>query len=328
MKILIAGLGSIGRRHFHNLRTLGESDLVLFRSKQSTLPDEELEGFPVETELDAALAQKPKVAIIANPTSLHLDLAIPCARAGCHLLIEKPISHSMDRLPELQDALTETGAQTLVGFHFRQHPNLLRLKEIIETGEIGSPLSVSAHWGEYLPGWHPWEDYRVGYSARRDLGGGVILTLSHPLDYLRWIFGDVEALWAFNSRSGALDIDVDDLAEIGLRFKSGLIGGVHLDYIQRPGAHWLELIANQGSLRWEAASGNLQVFHSKDGQWREYPLPPGYDRNDLFLAEMRHFLQVCQGSAQPLCTLHDGIEALRLALAAYTSQESSRLIYL
>ena len=121
MKILIAGLGSIGRRHLRNLLALGERNILLFRTHRSTLPDEELAGFPVETDLAAALAHKPDALIISNPTSLHLDIAIPAARAGCHLFLEKPISHSLERIDELQEAVQQGGGQVFVGFQFRYH---------------------------------------------------------------------------------------------------------------------------------------------------------------------------------------------------------------
>ncbi len=122
---------------------------------------------------------------------------------------------------------------------------------------------MRAHWGEYLPGWHPWEDYRQGYSARPDLGGGVVLTLSHPLDYLRWLFGEVEALWAFTGKSSDLELQVEDTAEIGLRFANGVLGSLHLDYNQRPPGHWLEVITSQGTLRWDNLSGEVQVYRSE-----------------------------------------------------------------
>ncbi len=254
MKILIAGLGSIGRRHLRNLLTLGESDLVLFRSRNNQETDGELTGFPVETNLEAALAHGPQAVVISNPTALHLDVAIPAAQAGCHLLLEKPISHTLDRLPELQAALEENHSQALIGYHFRFHPGLERLKDHLESGVIGRPISVRAHWGEYLPGWHPWEDYRQGYSARSDLGGGVILTLSHPLDYLRWLFGDVQSVWAFSGKLSDLELQVEDTAEIGLRFTTGMLGSLHLDYNQQPASHHLEIIGT----RWNDAMGKYQ----------------------------------------------------------------------
>lgn len=327
MKILIAGLGSIGRRHLRNLLALGEKDILLYRTHQSTLPDAELDGFHVETNLQTALAHQPDAVIVANPTALHLEVAIPAAQAGCHLFLEKPVSHSLERLDELQDAVRQGGGRVYTGFQFRFHPGLQQVKTLLDGGAIGRPLSLRAHWGEYLPGWHPWEDYRQGYSARQDLGGGVILTLCHPLDYARWLLGEVTDLWAFASHTGELEIDVEDHAEIGLRFAQGAIGSVHLDYNQRPAAHHLEIIGSQGTLRWDNATGDVDLFQADTGEWRSYPGPEGFERNDMFKAQIQHFLDVACGRVEPLCTLHDGIRALELALAAHASQTESRRIH-
>lgn len=322
MKFLIAGLGSIGRRHLRNLITLGERDLLLLRSSRSSYPDEELSGFPVETEIEAALSHHPQAVIVSNPTALHMEVAIPAAEAGCHLLLEKPVSHSNRRIEELRAAAQRGGGKVLVGYQFRFHPGLQRVRSLLNEGAVGRPLTVRAHWGEYLPGWHPWEDYRTGFSARADLGGGAILTLSHPLDYLRWMFGEVDKLWAFAGKLGDLELDVEDTAEIGLHFQSGTLGSVHLDYNQRPPAHTLEIIGTQDTLHWDNADGMVRVQQQQE----TYPLPAGFERNDLFLAEIRHFLAVARGEAQPICSLEDGIQALNLALAACQSGGLGQLI--
>ncbi len=315
MKFLIAGLGSIGRRHLRNLLALGERDIVLYRTHRSTQPDDEFAGLPVETDLSTALATGVGAVIISNPTALHLEVAIPAAQAGCHLLIEKPVSHSLDGIQRLQLAAKASGARTLVGFQFRFHPGLQRIAQLLQEGAIGKPVSARAFWGEYLPGWHPWEDYRQGYSARHDLGGGVVLTLSHPIDYLHWLLGDVSQVWALTAQSGALDLqDVEDVAEIGLRFISGCLGSIHLDYVQRPPSHHLEIIGSSGTLCWDNASGETSLYLAEAASWEQYPTPPGFERNHLFMAEMRHFLEVVHGDVQPICTLEDGITALRTCL--------------
>ena len=128
MRFLIAGFGSIGRRHLRNLRMLGENDLILLRSHKSTLPDDEIAGVPVETEIEAALAHRPDAVIISNPTALHLDVAIPAARAGCDLLMEKPVSHNLERLAELKKALKSGGGEMLLGYQFRFHPGLRQVQ--------------------------------------------------------------------------------------------------------------------------------------------------------------------------------------------------------
>ncbi|MBN1147672.1 MAG: Gfo/Idh/MocA family oxidoreductase [Anaerolineales bacterium] len=326
MKFVIAGAGSIGRRHSRNLQALGESDILFYRTGQGVLPDDELAGFPVERDLQAALAHRPDALIVSNPTALHLDIAIPAAQAGCHLFLEKPISHSLERLDELQAAVRRGGGQVLVGYQFRFHPGLRQARRLLAEGAIGRPISVRAHWGEYLPCWHPWEDYRRGYSARADLGGGVILTLSHPLDYLRWLLGEVSALWAFAGQLSDLELQVEDTAEIGLRFANRVLGSVHLDYNQRPPSHRLEIIGAQGAIRWDNADGATHVHRASDEAWQAYPPPQGFERNHLFLEQMHHFLEVVKGRAEPECSLDDGVKALQLALAAHASQVQGQMI--
>jgi predicted dehydrogenase len=319
MKFLIAGFGSIGRRHLRNLQSLGEHDVMLLRSNRSTLPLDEIASLPVETDVQAALAARPDAVIISNPTALHLDVAIPAAEAGCAILLEKPISHSLERIDALQAAVKRGGARVLVGFQLRFHPTLRLAAERIAAGEIGAVQSVRAHWGEYLPNWHPWEDFRQGYAARADLGGGVILTLCHPLDYLRLVIGEIRDVWAFTGQSSDLQLGVEDSAEIGLRFASGVVGSVHLDYVQQPPAHTLEVIGSTGTLRWNATDGALTVYSPAAQSWQVHLPPDGFDRNWLFMDEMRNFLAVARKEAEPACTLEDGIRALQVALAARDS---------
>src|SRR5215208_5728981 len=334
MKFLIAGLGSIGRRHFRNLIALGEKDIVLLRTRKATLPGDELADYPVETDLNEALKKhKPDAVIVANPTSMHLDVAIPAAEAGCHILLEKPVSHSLDRLDDLQNAAQKSGSKILVGFQFRYHPTLNKARELIQSGALGRILTVHAHWGEYLPQWHPWEDYRQSYAARAELGGGVIVTLTHPLDYLRYLLGDVESLSSFHGHISPLEIDVEDVAEIGLKFSNGAVGGVHVNYFQRPPVHRLEIVGTTGTLRWDNADGILHFYEITlpFGSFSDNPpapvmesfLPPeGFERNQLFVAQARHFIEIVRGEKEPICSLEDGIMALRLALAAYESQKT------
>ena len=313
MKFLIAGLGSIGRRHFRNLRALGEHDILLYRTHKATLPDDELAGVPVETDLHAALAHKPDAVIVSNPTGLHLDVAIPAAEAGCHLFLEKPISHSMEGVDKLREAVARNGVRVLVGFQFRFHPGLRTVKDLLARGEIGQPVSVRAHWGEYLPNWHPWEDFRVGYAARPDLGGGVVLTLCHPLDYLRMLLGEAEVAWSLTSNQG-LGLPVEDTAEVGLRFANGAVGSVHLDYVQRPPGHWLELVGTEGTIRWDNADGAVKIFRVSNNDWETVLPPAGFERNTMFADEMKHFVAIMRGEQSPACTLEDGVKVLEMCL--------------
>jgi predicted dehydrogenase len=327
MKILIAGFGSIGRRHLNNLRALGETDFVLLRSHHSTLPEDDIKGLPIETTMDAALTHKPQAVVIANPSALHLDVAIPAAKAGCSILMEKPVSHSMERIDELQSALIQGGGKLLVGYQFRFHPGIKQVKAWLDEGKIGRPVSSRAHWGEYMPGWHPWEDYRQSYAARADLGGGVVNTLCHPLDYQRWLFGEVQSLWA-DASNFALGLEVEDTAEIAMQFSSGVISSTHVDYVQRPGQHTLQVNGTLGSIVWDNATGVAKLFEAETGNWQESSLPTGFERNFLFMDEARHFLDVVNNKVSPICSLADGIVAIQLTEAIHLSASSGQKMQL
>jgi predicted dehydrogenase len=328
LKFLIAGFGSIGRRHLNNLRSHGEEDILLYRTQHSILSEKDVKGIPVETSLEAALAHRPDAVIISNPTSLHLDVAIPAARAGCAILMEKPISNHFERVDELQKIVQQNKVKVLVGFQFRFHPTLRQVAQWLNDGEIGDPLSVYAHWGEYLPDWHPWEDYHKSYSARIDLGGGVVNTLSHPIDYLHWLMGEAEELAAMIGNSSELNLDVEDTAVILFRYKSGAIGSVHLDYVQRPPRHSLEIIGNCGTIVWDNSTGIARLYRSSETRWIEVSPPEGFERNQLFLDEMEHFIQVVKGDVAPFCTLQDGIAALKITEAIYQSAQEKTFIHL
>jgi len=329
MKFLIAGLGSIGRRHMRNLIALGEKNIVLYRTRKATMPDDELAGFPVETDLQEALKKhKPDAVIVANPTALHLDVAIPAAEAGCVILLEKPVSHSMERLDGLQTAVNKSGSRVLVGFQFRFHPGMIRAKQLIADGEIGRIISAHVHFGEYLPAWHPWEDYRKSYAARADMGGGVVLTQCHSLDYLPWLVGKVESVWGFVARLSDLEVDTDDTAKIALRFEGGALGSLHLDYNQQPPAHHFEIIGTKGSLQWNLSDGVTRIYRAEKKDWEVYPLAAGWERNVMFMEQMKHFIAVVRGEAQPACSLEDGIRVQRLVQAVHESNMTQHVINL
>jgi predicted dehydrogenase len=327
MRILVCGLGSAGRRHLRNLVALGEAELFLYRTGKSTLPDDDLAEWPASDHLETALADwAPEAVVIANPTSLHVETALSAVAAGCHVLLEKPVSHRLEGVEALQALVAERRVSVLVGYQFRFHPGLRAARELLMAGSIGRPVSAEAHWGEFLPGWHPWEDYRQGYSARADLGGGVLLTLSHPFDYLRWLLGEVIWVTAEAERGGELDIDVDTLAHVVLGLGSGVLASVHLDYYQRPTQHWLEIIGTQGWLRWDNATGRTTYWNETEPDGKVVEPPKGFERNTLFVDEMRHFLDVAGGRARSLCSLDDGVRALRVALAALVSSKDGRRV--
>ncbi len=206
-----------------------------------------------------------------------------------------------------------------MGFQFRYHPNLKKIKELLDDEKIGRILSFRSHWGEYLPNWHPWEDFRLSYAARKDLGGGVLLTLCHNFDYLNWLFGKGEICSSLLGYSSGFGLDVEDTAEVGMTFPGDIIGSLHLNFTQQPPKHILEIVGTEGSINWNYYQNRVDLFsfaNDRTGEMSTYETPDDFDRNDLFIDEMKHFLDIIENDVDPICTLEDGIQVLENALEA------------
>lgn len=312
---MVVGLGSVGRRHLANLRELGWSAVSLVRTGRSTLADDEFAGWPVVQAIGEALDRRPLAVIIATPTALHLDAAVPAAAAGVHLLIEKPVSHDLVGCDALQREVQRRQSTVLVGFQYRFDPGLIALKRWIDNGDLGAVVSVQARFGEFLPSMHPWEDHRDGYAARKDLGGGVLLTLCHPFDYLRWLCGEFTVTAARQPQLNPLHLDVETCVDVSLAFASGAAGALHLNFLQLPREHRVVVVGTLGTATWDADTHTARLHRVQQG-WSEAAPPPGFARNTLFLDEMRHFLACLRGEATPVCSLDDGIAALDAVVRA------------
>ena len=232
MNILFMGLGSIGQRHLRNIRYLRkESKLSAYRRVGNREAIQEgavslsrqdfLEAHDVTStdDLELALESKPDAVIISSPTSLHVSDAMLPLQRGIPTFIEKPISNSFDQARKLEVLCEEQPVTTMVGFQLRFHPLLQELKNRIEAKELGSLCFVEACVGQFLPEWHPYEDYRLSYAARSELGGGVILTLIHEIDYLVWLFGMPKTVYAITGTDTRLTTDTEDIASSLLEYR-------------------------------------------------------------------------------------------------------------
>ncbi len=316
--ILVIGYGSVGRRHSRNLQALGEDSLLFLRTLRGQPQDETPPPGRVVTNIDDALAQKPRAAIIATPSSLHLEHAFALARTGCHLFIDKPLAgdDQLERCIELAHVASEHRVITMIGCQFRFHPLLIALKQGLGEGRIGHVISARAEWGSYLPDWHPWEDHRRGYAARADLGGGALLTLIHPIDYLYWLFGSFSRVRAATRTIASLETTVaDDWVDVSIDFTSGVIAHAHMDLVQKPEVHGLTVWGDRGRALFDYHRGEL-TWLAPDKTATVERVPEGFDRNDMFLAEMRSFLASITAGRPSEIPIGDGIETLRIVAAA------------
>ena len=332
MKALVVGLGSIGVRHLNNLHTLGIRELAAVRTRNLPPPAEIIpKDIAIFQDLDLALSQKFDLVVVANPTSLHLETLVRALKAGSHVYVEKPIAHEKRQLPELTRYITGyptlNGPKVLVGCQLRMHPGLQKIEEWIKQDKLGKIYSVQVDLGEYLPDWHPWEDYRQSYAARADQGGGVILTLIHELDYLHWLFGKPKSVFAIGGQRTSLEVTAEDTALITFETERNICVQLRMDYWRKPPVRHMNIVAEKGVVDWDYPA-RLTTLKQNGRIVDEIELPPTWDRNELFLAMMKEFIEALPRESTPRVTLRDGIDVLNTALAAKKSLQTHQQISL
>jgi predicted dehydrogenase len=344
IRFLIVGLGAIGQRHLRNLRALlgDEVEIVAYRTRGLTqvlsdrLQVEAEDGLHekydvrVFTNLDEALAIQPAAAFVCNPSSFHLPIALRAAAAGCNLFIEKPLSHTYEGVDALLTSLEQKGLVAMVGYQFRFHPCLLEVRELLRQNAIGRVLAVRAEVGEYLPDWHTYEDYRHTYGARRELGGGALLSHIHEMDYLYWFFGLPKRVFCVGGHLSRLELDVEDVASTLMEFETdGHTFPVHLqqDYVQRPPSRSCHIIGDEGKIDVDLPAQTVRLFDASGALARVYGFS-GLERNQLYLDELKHFLACLRREQIPAVSVRDGAASLRMALAAQQSLETRQVVEL
>lgn len=328
LKAVVVGLGSIGVRHLNNLYTLGVRELGAVRTRNLPPPAQIIpKNVQLFQSLDQALKQNFDLVVVANPTSLHLKTLVRALKAGCHVYVEKPVAHEKRHLSELMRCVDPRGPRVLVGCQLRMHPGLRKIEEWMQQGRLGKIYSVQVDLGEYLPDWHPWEDYRQSYAARADQGGGVILTLIHELDYLHWLFGKPRSVFAIGGHRTSLEVTAEDTALISFETEQGICVQLRMDYWRKPPVRHMNIVAEKAIVDWDYPA-RLTTLQQNGHLLEEVILAPSWDRNELFLSMMKEFIEGIPGESIPRVTLQEGIDVLNTALAARQSLQTGRQVRL
>jgi predicted dehydrogenase len=324
---LVLGCGSIGKRHLGNLLAAGAGEVIALDTSadRAALVRSQF-GVRTFTDIESALKSRPDVAFVTVPTSLHVPLAERAAEAGCHLLIEKPLSHTREGVDHLLELVRQKDLVTLVGCNLRFHPGLLALKRLLQQGVVGRVVAARVEVGQYLPDWHPTEDYRQGYSARSDLGGGIILDAIHEIDYIRWLLGPVQSVACLADKLSHIEIQTEDTAALLLRFKNGTIGEVHLDYVQRAYSRTCHIIGDEGTIRWDYSAGEARVYRAATKAWETVANPAGWQPNQMYVDELAHFLRCLNREEEPTLDIFEAARVLDVALAAKESATTGQFI--
>ena len=325
MKFLVVGCGSIGKRHLANLRSLGVDKLIAVDSDESRR-QEVVSRFNLEAfaSLEPALNRSPHAALICTPNSLHLQGATAASRAGCHLFIEKPLSHTFHGVEDLVAEVEKKGLVTLMGCNFKFHPSFAKMKEILDSGILGRILSARCQYGQYLPDRHPWEDYRKSYSARSDLGGGILLD-SHEFDYMHWFLGQIDEVFCMSSKLSDLEIDTEDTAAVLLKFRRGTIAEIHLDYTQRAYQSNYEFFGENGTLKWDFSDHKVWLYLASENKWEVFEEPKNYNLNEMYKEEMKHFISASENGKETITDIISGWKTLQAIVAAKESAKDGRM---
>lgn len=315
-KVLVCGAGSIGKRHIANLLCLG-AEVSVWRTRSSLLSEIACE-FPVQTYVDLSKAiQLAEAVVVATATDQHVDIATEVLQSERALFIEKPLSHNWSGIDNL--CQLAKGMIVEVGCQFRAHPNLIALKRILSESGYGWPLTYRLAMGHRLDAWRPNQDYQQGYSANGVRGGGALFDLIHQIDIALWFFGPVVTVHGVFSTIGELNIKGDDVTNVLLTHQSGVTGHVQLDMVSPVYRCEAEVITNKAILRWLNQEGILRC-QLAESEIIVDQVPESFDRNDLFLNHMAHFLKRLDDAALPaLCTFEDGMAALQVAIEARNS---------
>jgi predicted dehydrogenase len=285
--ILVIGGGSIGERHIQNLGKLGYHNIIVLRTRALPFRNVDPDAVKTVTDWEAALVHQPKAAFICTPTALHISQTIRCVENGIHVLVEKPLSHNGEGISDLESAFQGTQPFIQVGYMMRYHPHAQQLKTWIQEETWGRLVSFSTWWGEYLPNWHPWEDYRESYAARKELGGGAALTLSHDLDLALWMVNaPLRTHHLIKNYRSDLEVDVDSAADFLLGFENGISGHVHLNFFQQVPKREYRFEFTGASVCFDFFRHRMEVVQPHGNQVFELN---GFDRNDLFISQTKDF---------------------------------------
>ncbi len=312
MNVLVIGRGSIGRQHAATLAslktTLGLTVHIFEPSSHSPAYYRELARVLEHLRIQAAF--------VCNPTSMHAKTTLACLDAGVHVFVEKPIASAYDKKTFVHMArlAKEKKLTLMVGYDMRFSPWIVKAKELVESGAIGKVVGARIIAGQYLPHWRPGQEYRTSYSAKKALGGGVLLDLSHELDYLLWLMPKkVAGVIGERVHTGHLPIETEDIASITVRFADKSLAHVYVDYLTVPYRRSLELYGEEGTLLWDMNAGTLRIHKSATGTWQNYSVPKAKATGKaMFKNELAHFFDCIKHKKEPINSLKNAVAVMEL----------------
>lgn len=319
-RLLIIGVGSIGERHLRCFQATGRARLAIVEVNEP-LRQRIAERYGVPdafATLEAGLAFTPTAAVVCTPAHLHVEQATRLAQAGCHLLIEKPLSTSFDGIARLRAQVRERGLIAAVAYVYRCHPLLRALRDALHAGQLGRPVELIAVSGQHFPTYRP--AYRQIYYADRATGGGAIQdALTHVINAGEWLLGPVTRLVADAAHQVLEGVAVEDTVHLLARHRD-VLASYSLNQHQAPNEMTLTVVGTGGTMRCEFHEHRCRWMTEPGSAWHDEVIAPR-ERDALFVAQAHTFLDAVEGKLLPPCLLDDGLQTLRVNQAALRSVE-------
>ena len=325
--ILIVGLGSIGRRHTDNFsKYFNEIDIVDINPERIEQAKKEYNINNSFSDYKNALENNSYDAVaITTPPHLHLPIAKLSAEKGSHLFIEKPLGMNIDGWQDVERLCIDNKIISYVAYCHRHIVFSKRLKEMVEEGLIGRPVHANMRWGSYLPDWHPYEDYRSFYMAKKEQGGGALMDESHGIDLVRYILGDVREVFGIVDTISDLEIDSDDAAFLTLRMESNALVHINFDLASRTPRLNFEITGTKGSLIWDRALNKIDHYSANSKEW----LTEQFTQEDtmaMYPNQAKYFVGSINNGSTVMNSIGDAINTQKVIDGAFESNNTSRLI--
>ena len=215
-----------------------------------------------------------------------------------------------------------------MGYNLRFHECIIKIRKLLKQKKIGRIISIQAENGSYLPDWHPYEDYRIGYAGKKKLGGGIILTQIHDIDYLFWLFGNPKYIFSTLGKFSDLDISVEDYCASIIKFKNKITAEIHLDFFQGPEYRGCKIKGTNGIISWNSIDNEIKFYNNNKKKWEVILKLNKFERNQMYIDEIKHFLKCVKNRKMTVNTLHDGIKTLNIALTMKKSAKNNRMVEL
>ena len=316
LKILVVGIGSIGRRHSDVLYSaLGCRDITIWDPIHERAIEHAANypGMKTVATFEEGLAQKPDAVFICSPPALHMPQAEKAILAGCHVMVEKPLALNLESLEKVKKLAEEKNRMVSVALCNRYHKGLQRIKEVVDSGKIGKIINIRGAMGEFFPTSRPdyMQTYYVQYSG--------CFELIHAVDYTVWVSGgEPQQIFGIYGSDADIGFKSPDNVEVLFRTDNGVTCSVNLAFYQSPSHSELTVYGSKGTceLRYTHNDYTLRTYTREGGEWEEEYLD-GLYRNMMFEAEDREFLESVASGTYKGCSMADAARAVKIYCKVY-----------